>query len=155
MILVEGAMLALTPPPGFERQADPEAVIFALKGIPFDEAPAFIHLGFTSVCPTCEFSSLAAFIQNDVENFKRRLPKGQAGFHSNFNTAKASKPIPVWSFESGEKFNAFERMALIETGVQSRVLLLTLSGRTRKDLNRFFPSLLAMLRSYKGVVAIK
>lgn len=155
MLLVQGKLVAITPPPRFEKQPGPEVGIFAPKGMPFDEAPAFIHLGFASVCPKCEFTSLAAFIQDDVQNFKQRFPRGKARLHSKFKRAKSSSPIPIWSFESGEEFNAFERMALVETGVKGQVLLLTLSGRTQKALDQYFPSLLAMLRSYKGVIALQ
>jgi hypothetical protein len=148
MLLTSEGFIAIDPPKGWERVRGPGLAFFLRKGDEdWESAEVSIYIS-SADCGAEE--GLEGCIQEDVSGFRARFKNAVVREEAPIELAHVHGRMRVWTFQSGERFSAFERIGY--TQESGRVLILALSAK-RKDLfDEALPVFERFAKSYRGSI---
>lgn len=151
MFLTRIGMIALTTPKGFAGVQGPMELLFTPEGKPFDQSRPFIYLASVDIGKKTKFKTAQAFIDFDVDSFRKRFPNGRTEAQPPIEIPHLKAKAPVWIFRSGESNNAFERLIFIEDSPQT-LRLLVLSAPDSESFQAQSAAFNAFAKSFKGSI---
>ena len=153
MFMTSAGFLAISTPVGFKQADGPMEILFTPGGKPFGKTESFIYVATVRVGKDTQYPDLSAFIDFDVKSFRDRFPTGGTNRETPIELKHSRTQVPAWTFRSGEKKNAFERLVFLQD-VNHLVWLLVLSANTEKEFNQHLSAFERFVQSYKGSILV-
>jgi hypothetical protein len=147
-VSTKDGVIQITIPKGWARVGGPGLAFFLRKGTDSNTANAWIYISSAPIGPNEEYRSFNAYVDYDVTTFKDKYKAGTVQKEQPLFLAKAKTRARVYTFESGERSNAHERIIYIEE--PHRVLILVLSARSFEAFDSSLPAFLDFAASYRG-----
>jgi hypothetical protein len=141
-------VIPITIPKGWSRVNGPGLAFFLRNGTNSNTANAWIYISSAPIGPKEEYRDFNSYVQYDVTTYKDKYKAGTVQKEQPMFLARAKKLARVFTFESGEKSNAHERIIYIEE--PHRALILVLSARNFEAFDASLPAFLDFAASYRG-----
>jgi hypothetical protein len=150
MIPTSQGFVAIQTPNGWERVKGPGLAFFLRKGDKEETANVWIYISSAPVGPSEEDKDANAYIQSDIEGFKKRFKKGSVQQDESIELPYIKIRVPVYTFKSSEDHNAFEQIVYVpESG---RVLILALSSKNHDSFAKSVEEFRDFAKSYRGSI---
>jgi hypothetical protein len=150
MLLTEEGFLAIDTPKGWVRQDGPGLAFFVHKGDNSKSAFVWIYISSARIGPKDDAKNLAEYIESDIASFKKQFKKGIVRREEPINLPQMRSQAPVYTFLSGETFNAFEQIVYIAE--INRVLILALSAKEKDAFEKSLMDFRQFAESYRGSI---
>ena len=148
MLMTNEGLIAIDAPEGWVRSEGPGLAAFLRKSDGDSQsAEVLIYINTSSTDPKQDVED---FIKQDVEGFRARFKKAAIKEEAPIKLAHVKGQMRVWTFQSGEQFSAFERLAY--AGEADRVLILALSAKRKALFEESLPAFEEFVRSYRGSI---
>jgi hypothetical protein len=147
-IPTKDGVIQMTIPKGWSRVGGPGLAFFLRNGMDSNTANAWIYISSAPIGPNEEYRNFNSYVDYDVTTFRDKYKAGTVQKEQPLYLAKAKTRARVYTFESGERSNAHERIIYIEE--PHRVLILVLSARNFEAFDSSMQSFLDFATSYRG-----
>ncbi len=149
MIPTAAGMLAVDTPAGWEQNEGPGLAFFLPKGVKAGNAVVWMYISAALIGAGQEDKDVDSYIKSDIAGFKEHFKNGIARREDPLTTQN-KETASVYSFQSGEDHNAFERVAYIPD--VGRVWTITLSAKNDSDFRQSLPAFKQLVESYGGSI---
>ena len=148
MLLTNDGFIAIDTPRGWVRSEGPGLAAFLRKG-DHDARSAEVLIYINTSCVGSK-QTVDEFVQEDIAGFRANFVKGTVRKEPSLKLAHVKGQMLVWTFQSGEKSSAFERIAYASES--DRVLILVLSAKSKALFDQSLPAFEGFVRSYRGSI---
>jgi hypothetical protein len=148
MLLTDEGFIAIDTPRGWVRSEGPGLAAFLRKG-DHDSRSAEVLIYINTSCVGTK-QTVDEFIQDDIAGFRATFVKGTIRKEAPLDLANVKGQMLVWTFQSGEKSSAFERIAYAQES--DRVLILVLSAKSKGLFDKSLPVFEEFAKSYRGSI---
>jgi hypothetical protein len=150
MLATERGPIAIDTPKGWSRATGPGLAYFLRDGTDSNTAEAWIYVSAAPIGTNEEYRDFNSYIQYDITTFKDKYKNGTVQSEQPILLPLAKARVRAYTFESGEKSNAYEQIIYIEEA--HRVLILVLSARNSYAFTRSMTDFFDFARTYRGSV---
>lgn len=150
MLLTAEGLLAIDTPKGWVRSEGPGLAFFLREGANSKGVDVWIYISSAPVGPREEAKNVNEYIESDIAGFRERFKNGTVQKEEPIDLPHPKIRVPVYTFQSAEKNNAFERIVYI--GEINRVLILAVSAKNKNAFANSLPDFERFAKSYRGSI---
>ena len=150
MLMTRQGFLAIDTPKGWVQSEGPALAFFLPKGVSPEKAQVSIYISSAPVGPNEEDKDADSYIQSDIAGFRQRFKSAVVHKEEALYLPQVKQQAAVYTFQSGETHNAFERIVYVSD--VNRVLILALSAKNVDALKGSIQAFQEFAQSYRGSI---